>query len=558
MDMKENMPNVWGEGMLFAFSGMDGETCEASGMVLTAMPETFSWLIHLPIRRILSIEAASSDCTMVSSDVLMAEGLFVSFSHWHTVIGRVAENSKVGLRDENGVSVDDRGISESSEDVLVLLRKDDRFSLAYGKTQDQARQRAESGLTCDCDRILRQRMEFLLNAPKLQNERFQKLLYKLFSVMKVNSLSGEGSIPMPWSTPDRVPHKAMWLWDSVFHSLGMNRANPELAETYVRAVLANEQPDGMIPHCIHFDGRISGMTQPPILSWGVWENYNYLRDTQKLLDVFPLLEKYLNWNIQNRDQNGNMLFEWHIEGNPRCRCGESGMDNSPRFDEAIRLDAVDFSVFMAHDAMCLSRIAEIIGKPEKAEHWRKKARAISSQIHDVLWNTELNFYCDRHLDGTFSPVQAVSGFLPLLLDDIPQERIDALVEAMTDSNRFAAAFPLPSVALCETTWSTDMWRGATWINYNYLVILGLEKHGRHQQALALARKTVEMVNTYYEAFGVVFEYYDAKNLVPPTRCDRKGPAKPPYDIRVKMDSIRDYHWTAALTALLLLDYDKEL
>jgi hypothetical protein len=52
---------------------------------------------------------------------------------------------------------------------------------------------------------------------------------------------------------------------------------------------------------------------------------------------------------------------------------------------------------------------------------------------------------------------------------------------------------------------------------------------------------------------VLFEFFDATDKRPPTQCDRKGLHQEPYDIYRKMDSIRDYHWTAALTALLLLE-----
>lgn len=98
-----------------------------------------------------------------------------------------------------------------------------------------------------------------------------------------------------------------------------------------------------------------------------------------------------------------------------------------------------------------------------------------------------------------------------------------------------------------------MWRGATWINFNYLVILGLRRQGLAELAQELAEKTIRYVNKYYEQFGVLFEFFDAKDERTPPECDRKGARRPPYDIRRKMDSIRDYHWTAALTFCLLLD-----
>jgi neutral trehalase len=85
-----------------------------------------------------------------------------------------------------------------------------------------------------------------------------------------------------------------------------------------------------------------------------------------------------------------------------------------------------------------------------------------------------------------------------------------------------------------------------------MVIQGLERHGYHETAQHIKEKTLHFVTKYYYAYGVLFEFYDAKDLVPPVACDRKGRHRSPYDIRVKMDSIRDYHWTAALVADMLL------
>jgi neutral trehalase len=183
--------------------------------------------------------------------------------------------------------------------------------------------------------------------------------------------------------------------------------------------------------------------------------------------------------------------------------------------------------------------------------WRSNARTMSTQIHARLWDEAKGFYVDRDMDGHFSNVLAVSGFLPLLLDDIPAAHTQRLVNWLNHPQAFTAPFPVPSVALNDPEWSTDLWRGATWINYNYLVYLGLAKQGYTDLAARLRSKTLEMVNKYYQRYGVLFEFFDARDIVPPVACDRKGPRVEPYDIRRKMDSIRDYHWTAALTAAML-------
>ena len=89
--------------------------------------------------------------------------------------------------------------------------------------------------------------------------------------------------------------------------------------------------------------------------------------------------------------------------------------------------------------------------------------------------------------------------------------------------------------------------------YEHLIVIGLRKHGRLAEADRLVQATVNHVAKYYQQFGVIFEFYDARGIIPPTQCHRKGPVPQRYDVRAKMSAIRDYHWTAALVASLLLD-----
>ena len=87
---------------------------------------------------------------------------------------------------------------------------------------------------------------------------WQSLLGKAFSVMRVNALSPEGGITQHWSTPDRTPHRWMWLWDSCYHSLAANllpdsalpnktkAGGPNLAWEYLRSVLAGAGPEEVL------------------------------------------------------------------------------------------------------------------------------------------------------------------------------------------------------------------------------------------------------------------------------------------------------------------------
>lgn len=545
-----------GEGFLFAFSGMDGETCYAPNFVLTRHNTGYDFLVQTEFLHELRIRTVSTgELRAATSDVYAVqfgtEILALTFSAWHTLIGQLPYQTTVVLLNANGEIASPISACNAQGGMLAFAIEENRFAVAYGESTEEARARANTGLAMSIEANINLRLMVYEQLPHLADAGDDRFLRKCFSVMKVNALSAEAEFQQHWSTPDRVPHRDMWLWDSVFHSLAMNKVDPELSWEYLKTILDRQSEDGMISHQFKPNGWSSTITQPPILAWGIWENYQHNPSPNHLAYAAERLATYLQWDQDNRDQNRNRLLEWFIEENENCRSGESGMDNSQRFDEALLLDAVDFSVFAALDMGYLSRIYAELGDEEHGGYWKTKSTQLSTAIHTKLWNEEVGFYLDHKLNGNFSPVQAVTGFLPLLLEDFPPERLQPMVDALLDETRFNTAFPIPSVALNTPDFSTDMWRGATWINMNYLVAMGFERQGRNDLAEEIRAKTLSMVKKYYEQLGVIFEFYDTLDQVPPFDCDRKGPRQAPYNIRNKMDSIRDYHWSAALCFVML-------
>ena len=380
---------------------------------------------------------------------------------------------------------------------------------------------------------------------------FAPVFAKALSVMRVNSLAPEGLIKQRWSTPDRWPHRWMWLWDSCYHSMAANllpgkNLGHELGWEYVQSVLLGADSTGAIaiertPDSI---GEKVTQTQPPLLVWAVHENWlqavsagAHEEATRRLRWAVPRLERYLQWDFAHRsDCSGATPLLYWTKGT------ESGMDNSPRFDwkGPEGLLSVDFSVFAAREAELLAQMHGALNNASAAALWRGIAANISAAVHAHLWDETRGFYYDRK-DGQLSPIAAVTGFLPLWLDDLPDERLAPLLAAIADPVRFGTAVPLPSVARNTPSFSTDMWRGPMWLNTNYHIVLALLSRNQTRVARDLVRATLTTVQSAYEEHGVLFEFYDAEGLHDPRTLLRKG---------ARTGGVRDYHWTAALTYIM--------
>lgn len=559
-----DIPDQYGEGALFAFSGVDGPTGPGGGFVASLTAARYGLLFHTAQRRSLHIALpGESSPRLVTHNVLHvaseAGPLWVSFAAWHTIIGTCPQDAVITLAfggEARDIGADATVFAPDWRDTLVVMRRGDRFAVSIALTPWRAWWRARDGLGLDAVQVAATRSAFVVAVGVTSTDgATNRLLRKCASVMAVNTLRRKnGDI---WSTPDRVPHRHMWLWDSAFHAVGMRHLDARIAWEYLRAVLQAQRRDGMISIRVTTRGMRARRTQPPVLAWAVWKVYEVLGDRAMLREARPRLEAYLRWNKRNR-QAANGLYRWATERKALSRADESGMDNSPRFDGGAQLDAVEFSVYMALDWWYLGGICKELHERAAATVCFAEAERITQAIHAQLWNEDVGFYCDRYPDGSFSPILACTGFMPLLLEGIDPARVQSLLDKLHDPAHFGAAVPVPSVSLSDPAFSTDMWRGPMWVNTNGFIIRGLQQQGEIDAARALTRKTIETVDRYYREYGVVFEFYDARDEVPPPRLDRKGPLPPEYDIRRKIHTIRDYHWTAALTLDLLYDPPAEL
>jgi hypothetical protein len=137
-----------------------------------------------------------------------------------------------------------------------------------------------------------------------------------------------------------------------------------------------------------------------------------------------------------------------------------------------------------------------------------------------------HFFALDHL-GEQVREHCIGGLVPLVLD-LPTDVVDALVGEIT-GKRFGLndRVPLPGYDLTGAAFDTTRyWRGPAWINTSWLVLRGLERHGRHAEAATLRTAMLNAVRQ--EGFR---EYFD------PHTGDGRG--------------VSDFSWSAALALDLL-------
>ncbi|MEE0982108.1 MAG: trehalase family glycosidase [Acutalibacteraceae bacterium] len=547
------LPKKWGQGQLFAFSAVDGKSFFNSDFTGTLSGDKIGVIFHTKCRRTLFFTDASPSLNCVASDVILLENASMIFAERHLVTGEINGNANVFVSLDGECEIIRKGDIEihntSDGEYTALLKRENRFVFAYGNSSDRVAELCERGISLDIEELKIKKSKPYENI--IDNAEYAPLYAKCISVMKSQLYSPEGKIKRIWSTPDRLPHRNMWLWDSVFHAIGHRHLDAEFAENLILALFDVQQEDGFIPHMAKPE-EISSVTQPPVIAWGAWLVYQKSGNKEFLKNVLKNNKDFLLWCQSNRRKTEKELYSWHTNPELNNRCDESGMDNSPRFDTNSDLYAIDFSCYMANETHFMQKIADELGDKDTADFFCQWHEKIKSEINSTLWCEEDGFYYDYDIkNNRFNKVQSVASFLPIFAGVCDKAQCEKLVSHLENPDEFGTEFPIPSISKKDESFGSDMWRGPVWINYNYMISKGLTEYGFGDSSEKIKEKTLAVINEWYNRTGTVYEFYDSENRTPPYCFNRKGAVVEPYDFRVKYQSIRDYGWSITLAFDLL-------
>lgn len=335
-------------------------------------------------------------------------------------------------------------------------------------------------------------------------------------------------------------------WDTFFCGLMASMESPEIGIANFRAILQEITPAGFVPNFgsarwISFD-----RSQPPVGAYCVLKSWRAARLAESsariafLRETFDLLNGWHQWWRPHRDGNGDGLLEWGSDPleDPntmenytlRAAMYESGLDNSPMYDEAVfnpsthtmELVDVGLNALYALDAWALSEIAAEIGRNREARALHEEYVEMAEAINRHLWNDAAGIYQNRHWDGRFSPHLSPTNFYPLIAGIVPPERALRMVqEHLLNPKEFWGEFVLPSISRSDPGYRrveilrdgiseamSDYWRGRVWGPMNFLVCEGLRRYGFDREAHEFSLKSVRLFLQEWDQENHVHENYN--------------------------------------------------
>jgi len=301
--------------------------------------------------------------------------------------------------------------------------------------------------------------------------------------------------------------RGVYLWDTAFTSQVWKPWDVATAEEINWTVMKHADA-GRLQHFVS-PWSSSDYTQPPVMAWSVWENYEWSGDKDGLARAFEVLCAYNAWLYRERRLPSGLFFWKHPY--------ESGIDNSPRFGSADESDyrdtetlaAIDLCSYVVRQNEALAGMARVLGRPERERVFKKQADELRDLVNEKMWDEDTGYYYDLDAkSGGLVKVRTIASLFPLWAGIPDQGRAGRLRDHVMDPQEFNTEIPLPSVARNEACFEKDMWRGPVWVNTAYLVILGMERYGFSEEAAGLWWKLCKGVYKTHRNTGKVVEFYD--------------------------------------------------
>lgn len=407
-----------------------------------------------------------------------------------------------------------------------------------------------------------------LSIPHTADSRYIQLYRMSATALRINLYKKRNKMPADCSVPSKAHFNFFWAWDTPFHTLGQSEWDVQLAKDNLTTQFAGQGEKGNIMMVID-DNLTSNfwpdLTQPPVQGWAIKEiaERDKFADTNWLSTMYEASKKYLNFWEQNRDSDGDGLYEF-------SNGLETGWDDTPRFHcgpytniciaQTDTIDSLDLNSWLYLYYSSISEIAEKLGNTADSEEFREKSEAFAKNIENLFWDEESGTFFDRELingEHQFIKVLTPATILPLTVGAVRDvKKAKRIIEEhLLNPDEFWGTYPVPTVAYNDPKYdhSDDgyYWQGQIWLITAYSALKALYRYGYEDGAEELKKRILDMM--YNADTGGIHETYDAL-----TGRIGWGAGSNGYFGGVGEPSVFQFGWSSAFTMEMILDrYQRE-
>ena len=354
--------------------------------------------------------------------------------------------------------------------------------------------------------------------------------------------------------PDLKTYPWQWFWDSCFHAFYLRKNYPELAFNELKSLTRFQTKDGFLPHMsYHSDPEASmslwgiknrsGLIQPPIIGWALYELYKASHKKKYLIHLYPAIKEYYKFliNVRDHDDDGliSIIHPW-----------ESGWDDSARWDLPAKIKAYSRSNFMnfkielvdefkslkwnqkeliknskfnvkpvcvnslfALSLKAMMRISEVLGLLDDKMYWERCYTHTSKSIKEKLWNPKNSFFQDIYIDTNEKPIPVLTPatYFPLIINIASHKQVKTMVDYLRNPDVFGTKWIIPTLAVNDPNFNpSSYWRGTVWININFFVAMGLAKYNQKSWVQKIGDNSINLIKE--EGYREYFNPLNAKGL----------------------------------------------
>ena len=325
----------------------------------------------------------------------------------------------------------------------------------------------------------------------------------------------------------------LFEWDTYFAAYMHSLNNKELAYANAIAMTKEITNRGFVPNFASSRNTSEDRSEPPVGSLVVKEIYRKYREDWFVEEVFDELLTWNRWWSDNRDIEGYLAWgsdpytheelpEWleRAIGEIQGSKWESGLDNSPMFDDALndgethRMMQADVGLMSLYVADCrsLAELAGALSKTDIQAELNNRARVYSQKL-ETLWNEEFGLYLNKNLiTDEFSYRLSPTLFYPLIAGVPDQRQAQRMIdEHFYNPDEFWGEYMLPSIARNDVAFADNKyWRGRIWAPMNFLVYLGLRNYDLPEARKDLVAKSSKLLLQSWLSETHVYENYNAE------------------------------------------------